>query len=149
MDRFPKLETGYDTAAVESYTIFRQDKATGKIPVNVKFQVGILTPASFFGPNSQPAFQAQVETHYEAALLKAIQNIQTNVPHDDLAIQFDVAMEFGLVHGAWYEEWIGPVACLSLENKEALKDLLVEQVVKLVLTVKEEVGGAGLPYVLW
>ena len=110
MDRFLKLETGIDTAVVESYTILRQDKATGKIPVNVKFQVGIPTPASFVGPNIQPAFQAQVETHYEAALLKAIQNIQANIPHDDLAIQFDVAMEFGLVHGAWYEEWIGPIA---------------------------------------
>jgi methionine synthase II (cobalamin-independent) len=45
-------------------------------------------------PVVHPAFQAAVEPHFEKALVRASRNIQSAIPHDRLAIQIDLALEF-------------------------------------------------------
>jgi hypothetical protein len=56
-------------------------------------------------PVVHPTFQAAVEPHFEKALVRASRNIQSAIPHDRLAIQIDLALEFAWLHGAWFDCW--------------------------------------------
>lgn len=87
------LHTGYDDVAIESYAIFRRLKDEGVIPLDVKFQVSLPSIPNVIGPFVQHAFQAIVEPIYEAALFRAIRRIQERIPHEDLAIQIDIALD--------------------------------------------------------
>lgn len=85
------VETGYDTAAIQSYAVFRRLKASGAIPADVRFTVCIPTVANVIFPFLQRVFQAPAEPIYEAALFRAMRNLQDAIPHDQLAIQIDIA----------------------------------------------------------
>ncbi|PPJ53284.1 hypothetical protein CBER1_11955 [Cercospora berteroae] len=85
------LESGYDKAAIESYAVFKKLRDEGVIPKGVRLQVCIPTPANTIFPFVQKAFQARIEPIYEAALLRAMRNLQDAIPHEDLAIQIDIA----------------------------------------------------------
>lgn len=87
------IRTGYDDAAIESYATFRKLRDEGAIPKGVKFQVCMPTVANVISPFIQRAFQAKVEPVYEEAFFKAIRRIQDEIPHEDLAIQVDVALD--------------------------------------------------------
>ncbi|CAK3781957.1 Hypothetical predicted protein [Lecanosticta acicola] len=87
------IRTGYDDAAIESYATFRKLRDEGVIPKGVKFQVCMPTVANVISPFTQRAFQAQVEPVYEEAFFKALRRIQDSIPHEDLAIQVDVALD--------------------------------------------------------
>jgi hypothetical protein len=91
---------GYADAALESYATFAALKADGVIPSHVRFQVSLPTPAgvvgSFFVPRDQGAF----EPVYERALFAELAHIVEGIPHDQLAIQWDTALEFGFLEGA-------------------------------------------------
>ncbi|HUS14929.1 MAG TPA: hypothetical protein VM536_07895 [Chloroflexia bacterium] len=97
--KFPDL--GYAAAARESYAVFARLKQEGAIPAPTRFQVSLPTPvatvASFVRPEDQPA----VEPAYEARMLGELQEIVQTVPHDQLAMQWDVAVEFGILEGVW------------------------------------------------
>lgn len=88
-----ELQTGYDTAALESYATFKKLKEDGTIPTGVKFQVCIPTTPNVLLPFVQKAFQARMEPIYEAAIFRALRNIQNAIPHEDLAIQIDIAAD--------------------------------------------------------
>ncbi|KXT04826.1 hypothetical protein AC578_9736 [Pseudocercospora eumusae] len=87
------IQTGYDTVAIESYQVFRRLRGEGVIPKGVKFQVSLPTVANVIMPFVQRAFIARVEPIYEAALFKAIRRIQDAIPHEDLALQLDIAAD--------------------------------------------------------
>lgn len=85
--------TGYDAAAIASWETFRQLRAEGVIPPDVRFQVSLPTPMSsacmYISPQGRPAYLAA----YERSLLIALRNILAAIPHADLCIQFDVCQE--------------------------------------------------------
>lgn len=97
--RFDNL--GYADAAKASYQTFKRLKEAGTIPAHVRFQVSLPTPLASVAAFIQPASQAAVEPPYEARLLAETDDILNTIPHEDLAIQWDVAVEVGLLEGVY------------------------------------------------
>lgn len=101
----PPIETGYDKAAIASYAVFKKARDEGKIPKGVRFQVCVPTAASVISPFVQKAFQARAAPIYEEALGRAIKNIQDAIPHEDLAIQLDLAADTAFWEGVYLQPW--------------------------------------------
>ncbi|KAK4634860.1 hypothetical protein CLAFUR4_00139 [Fulvia fulva] len=93
------IETGYDTAAIESYAVFKRLRDEGVVPQGVRFQVGLPTVASVVSPFVEAAFQPKAWPIYEEALFRALKNIQARIPHEDLAIQIDLAVDTAFWEG--------------------------------------------------
>ncbi|ALX65675.1 hypothetical protein [Microbacterium sp. XT11] len=91
---------GYADAALESYAIFTRLRAEGAVPAGIRFQVSLPTPlaviSSFFSGDDRAA----IEPVYTAAMLRELDGILAAIPHDDLAIQWDVASEMGIIERA-------------------------------------------------
>ncbi|AMM22326.1 hypothetical protein AX769_09680 [Frondihabitans sp. PAMC 28766] len=109
---FPDL--GYAEAALESYATFARLRDEGVIPSGVRFQVSLPTPVAVVGAFVQQADKAAVEPAYERALFGELRHILDGIPHQDLAIQWDTALEFALLElprdtGFGLEAWFEPV----------------------------------------
>jgi len=85
--------TGYRDAAVESYQVFARLQGEGVIGPEVRFQVSIPTPMAtaymYISPSAREAYLPA----YERALAEAVSGILEAIPHDRLAIQWDVCQE--------------------------------------------------------
>jgi hypothetical protein len=94
---FPEL--GYSRAALESYRIFRQMRDRSEIPGNLRFQVCLPTPLAplhaYVFPESMVALLGPYETRMRAEL----DEILARIPHPELAIQWDTAIEFAVLEG--------------------------------------------------
>jgi hypothetical protein len=135
----------YDEFALDSYHQFLELREQGTIPAGIRFQVCLPTPFSVLINRILPAYHAEIEPLYEDAMLTALRCIQDNIPANDLAIQWDIALEFaalefdgtGLAMPANYpwptkpRPWFSP-----------LKEGLIERIVRLANAVDEgvEVG---------
>jgi hypothetical protein len=97
--RFGRL--GYADAAKASYEKFAALKREGKIRPGTRFQVSLPTPLAPVAAFVAPAAILAVEPVYEATLLKELDEIANAVPHDELAVQWDAAVEFGMLEGVW------------------------------------------------
>ena len=90
---------GYAKAAIDSYATFRAMKDADKIAADVRFQVCLPTPIAptviFVFPKDQPA----LEPRYETAMLAELDAIVAAIPADELAIQWDTAIEFAILEG--------------------------------------------------
>jgi hypothetical protein len=87
------FETGYATAALESYAVFRRLRQDGIIPAGVRFQVCLPTPMASGYMYISPASLAAYLPVYERALLAALHEIVSAIPPRDLSIQWDVCQE--------------------------------------------------------
>lgn len=87
--RFPNL--GYADAAIASYADFARLKAAGRIPTRVKFQVDLVPAHSVLWLFLDDDLHAAVDPIYNRAVLDELARITAAIPHDQLAIQFDVA----------------------------------------------------------
>ncbi|MGF3054518.1 hypothetical protein ACQUSY_11260 [Microbacterium sp. YY-03] len=101
---------GYATAAVESYAEFVRLREEGVIADRVRFQVSLPTPlaviSSFFFGDDRVA----IDPVYTAAILREVEQIAAAIPAEDLAIQWDVASEMGIIesasgYGATMQAW--------------------------------------------
>lgn len=92
-------QLGYADAAIASYAVFLQLKQAGIIPAAHRFQVSLPTPLAPVTSFVVKEDQATVEPAYQAAMLAELDKITTTIPHDELAIQWDVAIEFALLEG--------------------------------------------------
>jgi hypothetical protein len=97
--RFGSL--GYADAALASFAIFDHLQRNGVIPAGVRFQVSLPTPLAPLTVFVDLGDRAIVEPAYEAQMFAELGRIVDGIPHDRLAIQWDVAAEVGLVEGAW------------------------------------------------
>lgn len=91
---------GYADAAIESYAIFSRLRDEGVVPAATRFQVSLPTTVAvvssfFFGDD-----RAAIDPVYTAALRREVDSILAAIPHDDLAIQWDVASEMGIIEAA-------------------------------------------------
>ena len=85
--------TGYDTVAIESYAVFRELKAAGTIPKDVRFQVCLPTPLSVLWCFVEDDGTCRaLEPIYETRLIDAFQKIQEEIPSDELTVQWDLPM---------------------------------------------------------
>ncbi|MFW8745223.1 hypothetical protein, partial [Mesorhizobium japonicum] len=96
--QFPNL--GYADAAIDSYATFASLKGQGVIPASTRFQVSIPTPVGVIGAFVVPDDRAVIEPVYERALFAEVARIADAIPHDQLAIQWDSAVEFGILERA-------------------------------------------------
>ena len=92
---------GYYDAAMTSYAVFGQAKAVGNIDSACRFQVCLPTPLAPIQLYVQKADQVVLEPVYEAALLTELAGIITEIPAEELAIQWDTAVEFGVLEGVF------------------------------------------------
>lgn len=96
----PKLD--YARAALESYATFSALRERGAIPAGVRFQVSLPTPLAVVVALVREEDRAAFEPLYERALYAELDEILSSIPHEDLAIQWDTAVEFGLIESADY-----------------------------------------------
>ncbi|QNA93603.1 MULTISPECIES: hypothetical protein [unclassified Microbacterium] len=101
---------GYASAAIESYAVFTRLRAEGAVPADVRFQVSLPTPLAVISSFFRGDDRAAIEPGYTAAILRELDAILAAVPHDDLAVQWDVASEMGIIeraagYGAVMEAW--------------------------------------------
>ncbi|AXH95518.1 hypothetical protein [Ornithinimicrobium avium] len=125
---------GYADAARESYAIFTRLREEGTISAGTRFQVSLPTPVAVVGSFFTGDDRTAVEPVYADALLGELEQILEEVSHEDLAIQWDVASEMGILEGAsgygtpmqgW---WTGDVLEGMVARLAALVDAVPEDV---------------------
>lgn len=112
---------GYADAAIESYASFAGLKAEGVIPADVRFQVSLPTPVGVVAAFVIEPDRAAFEPVYRDALFAEVARIQHEIPHDELAIQWDTATEFALLEqislfGSPLRAWWGADYAALLEG---------------------------------
>ncbi len=105
---------GYAEAALESWQVFRQLREDGTVPAGIRFQVSLPSPIAVIG-----AFvagpQGELEQRYEARLLDELAVIVDAIPPEDLAVQWDAAVEFAIFEGI-FPSWFGSDYPTQLEE---------------------------------
>jgi hypothetical protein len=116
-DSWPRIDD-----AVASYGVFRALRDAGVIPAGLRFQVGLPFPSSALN-----AFKADhahdypiAERGFEELVARELARLTSEIPPDDLAIQWDMAYETQDIEGvlAWtsegaWERFAGPVTRLT------------------------------------
>jgi ubiquinone/menaquinone biosynthesis C-methylase UbiE len=98
---------GYAEATGASYATFAPLKRDGVVPPNCRFQVSLPTPLAPVSAFVAAEHQAVVEEAYEAAMLGELEQILGAIPHDQLAVQWDTNVEFGMLEDelpAWFPD---------------------------------------------
>jgi hypothetical protein len=81
----------YADIAKASYATFKKVKQAGKIAGATKFQVDLVPAHSVIWLFLVDELHAAIDPIYNAAVKREIDKIAVAIPHDELAIQFDVA----------------------------------------------------------
>jgi methionine synthase II (cobalamin-independent) len=81
----------YADEAKASYATFAELKRAGKIPAEAKFQVDLVPAHSVIWLFVQDDLHQAVDKIFNDAVLREIDKIAAAIPHDQLAIQFDIA----------------------------------------------------------
>ncbi len=81
----------YADIAIASYRDFATLKQQGKIPAHCRFQVDLVPAHSVIWLFLQDDLHQSVDPIFNAALRREIDKLAAAIPHDQLAIQFDVA----------------------------------------------------------
>jgi hypothetical protein len=97
--RWPDL--GYAAAYSTSFDVFKGLQAEGTIPAGVRFQMQYPTPLAPIAPTFVPQDVQAVAAAYEAVLFADLDHALATLPHDAIAVQWDIAIEFGLLEGAF------------------------------------------------
>jgi hypothetical protein len=93
------FDLGFGTTAVEAYPDFRRLKDQGVIAAGSRFQVAIPTQVAILGNFISPESQPALIDVFERQLADEIAQVCAAVPHDELAIQWDVATELAVIEG--------------------------------------------------
>jgi hypothetical protein len=91
---------GYADVYQDSFAVFQKLQDEGTIPAGVRFQVEYPTPLAAMGWLIRED-QDRLEPSYERALLVDLDQLLDALPHDAVAVQWDVAVEFGHLEGAY------------------------------------------------
>jgi hypothetical protein len=94
-------DLGYADAYLGSYAIFAALRGEGVIPDGVRFQVEYPTPLASIGAYVVPEQQQALLGSYEQAMFADLDRLLRAVPQDDVAVQWDVAVEFGILEDAF------------------------------------------------
>jgi hypothetical protein len=91
----PGWRLGFARDAISSYFVFKTMRDQGKIPAGVRFQVSLPLVNSVVRPITFPDRRdlERVRPGYEAAMRAEIETILAKIPHKDLALQWDLAVE--------------------------------------------------------
>ncbi|MBV9312273.1 MAG: hypothetical protein JO100_00765 [Pseudonocardia sp.] len=103
-----RLDLGYAEAATSSYRIFRRLQDEGAIPQSARFQMSLPTELALTHMFISSEHQAALRPVYVAALAAEIRAALAEIPAAKLSVQWDVAVEIGLLEetaelGAGYD----------------------------------------------
>ena len=87
----------YDEFAIESYKDFKELRSTGAIPKDVRFQVCFPSTVNTITMWVDPKYITVAEPLYEQRLLQSVAKTQAEIPHENLAIQIDCAVDVGFI----------------------------------------------------
>jgi hypothetical protein len=124
-------DLGYADVYLESYQTFARLRDEGVIAAGARFQVQYPTPLASIGAYVVPEHQHLVLPSYERAMFADLGRLVAAIPYEDLAVQWDVAIEFGILVGGF-----GPAA-------PELFDMIVANLVRCADQVPADVP-AGL-----
>jgi hypothetical protein len=94
-------ELGYAREARASYLDFVAARDKGVLPRGTRFQVSLPTPFAVIGPFCVAEAREPVLRAYEEAMLREVAAICDGIPHEDLAIQWDVCIEMVIWDGGY------------------------------------------------
>jgi hypothetical protein len=94
-------ELGYAREARTSYQDFLDARRTGEISDGVRFQVSLPTPMAVINSFCIPEDAQKILPAYEQAMMREVERIAEAIPHQDLAIQWDVCIEMVIWDGRW------------------------------------------------
>jgi hypothetical protein len=114
---------GYADSAIHSYEDFKRARADGKIASGTRFQVSLPTPIATVHEFCEPASVKPAWLPYEKGICSEIDKITAAIPHGDLAIQWDAAIEF----------------CFILENPEKLKTFSRDELIASIVRASEHI----------
>jgi hypothetical protein len=92
-------DLGYAEAANASYEDFQRLLDEGVIPGEMRFQVGLPTPAAVSLIYIEKHSRALFEQAYERALGRELERMLDVIPTDRLAVQWETVTEFALLEG--------------------------------------------------
>ena len=119
--RFDNLH--YADIATESYGVFRRLKAAGKVASATRFQVDLVPAHSVLWLFLVDELTAAVDPIYNEAVRHEIDKIAAAIPHDELAIQFDVA---SAVFARLQREEASPYGRTKAEMQERFSTILID-----------------------
>jgi hypothetical protein len=90
---------GYADAYAESFETFDRLQKDGTIAEGVRFQVQYPTPLASVAGTIVPEDLPAVAAAYEQALFADLAKLLASLPSERCAVQWDVAVEFGLLEG--------------------------------------------------
>ena len=91
---------GYADAYTESFATFERLQNEGAIPAGVRLQLQYPTPLASVAGTIAPDDLPAVAASYERALFADLDTALQRLPHERVAVQWDVAVEFGALEGA-------------------------------------------------
>jgi hypothetical protein len=97
--RWPDL--GYAAAYTGSHQTFRRLQDEGTIPPGVRFQMQYPTPIAPIGGTFVPEEQDRLVASYQGALFADLDRALAQLPHERIAVQWDVAVEFAMLEGGF------------------------------------------------
>ncbi len=118
---FPAL--GYAKAALDSWGVFKRLRAAGRLGAAHRFQVSLPTPLAVIAQYIEASAQPAIEAPYRARLVAEAREIFAVVPHAELAIQWDVAIEFAVLEGL-RRVYFAPIFEGVVERLQALRGLV-------------------------
>ena len=90
---------GYADPNLTSYDVFAGLKQEGVIPEPVRFMVALPTPYGMVAAACQPEDQLGFESVYKHALMGELARVCAGIPHDQLAVQWDIPCEVMIMEG--------------------------------------------------
>ena len=94
-------ELGYSREARTSYQDFLAARRAGILPAGVRFQVSLPTPYAVINSFCIQPDAQQILPAYEQAMVGEVARITAAIPHEDLALQWDVCVEMLQWDGRW------------------------------------------------
>jgi hypothetical protein len=113
----------YADIATQSYRTFKKLKDAGRIPPGTRFQVDLVPAHSVIWLFVVDALHAPIDRIYNEALKREIDKIAAAIPHQELAIQFDVA---SAVFARLQREQVGSYGASKAEMQENFSAILID-----------------------
>jgi hypothetical protein len=113
----------YADIAANSYRTFKKLKDTGVIPPVTRFQVDLVPAHSVIWLFLVDELHAPIDPIYNEALKREVDKIATTIPHDELAIQFDVA---SAVFARLQREQVGAYGGSKAEMQQTFSNILID-----------------------
>jgi hypothetical protein len=98
MINWPNL--GYADEYSKSFATFERMQNEGTIQGDVRLQLQYPTPLASMATTFAPDELPRIAPSYEQALFADLDTVLERLPHDRVAVQWDVAVEFGALEGA-------------------------------------------------